>query len=132
MRHDQQGEANVSPSHVSEQDVLSVTGESEALDAVFRALADYRRRCACHYLARSDGPMRVEDLAELLAASVREKSRALLTADEVEKTRTELLRMHLPRLAEAGVVKYDGETVTLAGSPGVRVCLGAASSVDFG
>lgn len=122
----------MSPPHVSANDVLPVTSESESLDPIFRALADHRRRCVCHYLARADGPVAVTELAELLAASMSEKARAVLTSEEIEKTRTELVRMHLPKLTEAGIVEHDRDdgVVTLADSPGVRECLDAASNVD--
>lgn len=133
MSQDSQGEASVSPPHVSEEDVLPVDSESESLDAVLRALADHRRRCVCHYLARSDDPIPVADLAELLAASMSEKTRAVLTTAEIEKTRAELTRMHLPKLVESGLVDYDREkgVVEFVGSPGVRACLDAAATVDF-
>ncbi|WP_137284952.1 winged helix-turn-helix domain-containing protein [Halorussus salinisoli] len=122
-----------SPPHVAEEDVLSIDSESESLDSVFRALSDHRRRCLCHYLARNDGPMTVDELAELLAASMSEKTRAVLTTAEIEKTRTELHRMHLPKLTEAGIVEHDGDegVVRLADSPGVTDCLQAASGVDL-
>lgn len=131
MSQERHGE--VSPSHASKQDVLPFASESEALDSVFRALSDHRRRCVCHYLARRDRPVAVDDLAELVAASMSEKSRAVLTAEEVEKTRAELLQMHLPKLSEAGIVEHDSATgeVRLAESPGVTDALDAVADVDF-
>lgn len=134
MSHEQQGETNVSPPNVSEKDVLPINSESESLDSVFRALSDHRRRCVCHYLARTDGPLSVTELAELLAASMSEKTRAVLTSEEIEKTRTELVRMHLPKLTEAGVVEHDRDenVVALADSPGVRECLDGVEDVDLG
>lgn len=124
----------MSPPHVSEKDVLPVNSESESLDAVFRALSDHRRRCVCHYLAKADGPLSVDDLAELVAASMSEKTRAVLTSEEIEKTRGELVQMHLPKLVEAGVVEHDEDeqVVRLADSPGVPDCLEAAEDVDLG
>jgi DNA-binding transcriptional ArsR family regulator len=134
MSQDSQGETSVSPPHVSATDVLPVNSESESLDSIFRALSDHRRRCVCHYLARSDDPVSVADLAELVAASMSEKTRAVLTTEEIEKTRTELVSMHLPKLTEADIVEHDKDegVVRLADSPGVRDCLDAASSVDLG
>ncbi|NHN59724.1 MULTISPECIES: hypothetical protein [Halorussus] len=122
-----------SPPHVSEKDVLPVDSDSESLDVVFRALSDHRRRCLCHYLARSDEPMRVDELAELLAASMTEKTRAVLTSAEIEKTRAEVLQMHLPKLSEAGIVDHDsGEgVVRLVDSPGLVDTLQAAGGVDL-
>lgn len=133
MSQESQGETSVSPPHVSTTDVLPVNSESESLDAILRALADHRRRCVCHYLARSDDPLSVADLAELLAASMSEKTRAVLTSEEIEKTQTELVSMHLPKLTEAGIVVHDTDdgVVRLADSPGVRECLDASSSVDL-
>jgi predicted transcriptional regulator len=133
MSQDSQGEAGVSPPHVSESDVLPVDSQSESLDEILRALSDHRRRCVCHYLARSDDPLSVDELAEFLAASMSEKTRAVLTTEEIEKTRTELVSMHLPKLTEAGIAVHDKDegVVRLADSPGVRECLDAASGVDL-
>jgi DNA-binding transcriptional ArsR family regulator len=132
MSQDQNGES-VSPPNASEKDVLPMDSESESLDAIFRALSDHRRRCVCHYLAQANGRMPVDELAELLAASTTEKSRAVLTSSEIEKARAELHRMHLPKLTEAGVVEHDtGEgIVRLAASPEVTECLRAAADVDL-
>ena len=134
MSFERQEETTVSPPHVSEDDVLPVTSESESLDAVFRALSDHRRRCVCHYLAQADEPLPVDELAELVAASMSEKTRAVLTSEEIEKTKGELVQMHLPKLAEAGVIEHDAEReiVRLADSPGVPDCLDAVEDVDFG
>ncbi|MFC4552094.1 MULTISPECIES: DUF7344 domain-containing protein [Halorussus] len=133
MSHNDKGETDVSPPHVSKQDVLPVESESETLDSVFRALADHRRRCICHYLARRSEPIPVDELAELVAASMSEKTRAVLTSAEIEQTRAELHQMHLPKLQEAGVVEYDADdgVVRLVESPGVTDCLRAAEVVDF-
>jgi predicted transcriptional regulator len=134
MSQDSQGKTEVSPPNVSETNVLSVNSESESLDATLRALSDHRRRCVCHYLVRRDDPVSVAELAELVAASMTEKTRAVLTTEEIEKTRTELVSMHLPKLTEAGIVEHDKDegVVRLVESPGVHECLDAASSVDLG
>ncbi|WP_135853123.1 DUF7344 domain-containing protein [Halorussus salinus] len=128
-----QNRASVSPPNVSETDVLPIDSESESLDAIFRALSDHRRRCVCHYLAERDEPIHVDELAELLAASMTAKTRAVLTSAEIEKTRAELLQMHLPKLTEVGIVAHDADesVVRLTDSPGVTECLRAATSVDL-
>ncbi len=132
MSHNESG--SVSPPHVSAQDVLPVNSESETLDEVFRALADHRRRCVCHYLARREEGLNVAELAELVAASMSEKTRAVLTSAEIEKTKAELQQLHLPNLTEAGIVEHDDEAgvVKLAGSTEVREFLEAAEALDFG
>jgi len=132
MSKEENGET-VSTPHVSEKDVLPVRSESESLDSVFRALSDHRRRCVCHYLAQAEDSLSVDELAELLAASMTEKTRAVLTSAEIEKTRTELHRIHLPKLTEAGIVEHDDEqgVVRLAESPGIADTLQAAASVDL-
>ncbi|WP_276301940.1 DUF7344 domain-containing protein [Halorussus lipolyticus] len=132
MSHDENRETVFIP-HVSEKDVLPVNSESESLDSVFRALSDHRRRYVCHYLLQADDSLRVDALAELLTASMTEKTRAVLTSAEIEKTRTELRRIHLPKLTEAGIVEYDDEreVVRLTESPGVANTLQAAADVDL-
>ena len=134
MSHDESGRTNVSPPHVSAQDVLPVNSESETLDATFRALADHRRRCVCHYLARREEGIGVAELAELLAASMSEKTRAVLTSAEIEKTKAELQQIHLPKLREAGIVAHREETdvVELGDSSDVVALLESAEAVDFG
>lgn len=134
MSHNESGKANVSPPHVSARDVLSINSESETLDAVFRALADHRRRCICHYLVRRKDGIGVGELAELLAASMSEKTRAVLTSAEIEKTKAELQQLHLPKLSEVGIAEYDSESgvVRLSDSASVGGFLEAAETVDFG
>ncbi|MFC7082545.1 DUF7344 domain-containing protein [Halorussus caseinilyticus] len=77
--------------------------------------------------------MTVDELAELLAASMSEKTRAVVTSAEIEKTRAELHRMHLPKLTEAGIVEHDGEKgiVRLSDSTGLVDCLRAAAGVNL-
>jgi hypothetical protein len=110
-----------------------MAGESERLDALLRALSDHRCRWVCHYLSRRDGPASVDELAEQLAASTTEKSRPVLTSAEVEKSRAELLQIHLPKLSSAGVVDHDAEAsrVRLAAGDDVEEFLTAASETDF-
>jgi len=140
MSQDERGEFGDEPetptasSRPADRDVMPADADSRSLDAVFRALADHRRRWVCHHLARRDGAVGIDELAELVAASTTGTARAALTASEVEKTRAELVGLHLPKLSDAGVVNRDraGGAVELAASPVVRGCLRAASTVDFG
>lgn len=77
--------------------------------------------------------MTLDELAELVAASTAEKSPSVLTAKEVEKTRAELQRIHLPKLTEVGIVDYDRDedAVRLADPSGVEHCLRAVADLDL-
>jgi len=139
MNQDERGEFEDEPEtptasgRPTERDPLPVDADSRSLDSVFRALADHRRRWVCHHLARRGEPVGIDELAELVAASTTGTARVALAASEVEKTRAELVGLHLPKLSEAGVVERDRASgaVELAESPAVRACLSAASTVDL-
>lgn len=104
------------------------------LNAAFDLLGSSRRRYVLYYLTDlSDEPaeVAVDVLAEHVAACEAVPGR---DADEetVARVRTALRHVHLPKLADAGVVDYDpGErTVTLRGTAGLDPLLDAARTVD--
>lgn len=75
---------------------------------IFRLLADGRRRDALSYLSRRVGPTDVDELAAWLAAREGDPSH-----DRRERIVADLHHCHLPRLLDAGVVRYDPERRTV-------------------
>lgn len=79
-------------------------------DALFTILSDGRRRYALRYLSQKVGAVSLTDLAEQIA--IWEET---LTQDRFERVLTGLYHVHVPKLEEAGLVRYDArqETVEL-------------------
>lgn len=91
-----------------------------SLDRVFELLSDRRRRYTLYYLNdRDDGVATVGELTDHVAAleSGRESTdegEGLGTESErKERIRTELRHVHLPKLAETGVVEHDQRSDTV-------------------
>ena len=80
---------------------------------IFDLLADDRRRYTLHCLSRHVGAISLGELAELIALEEGDP-----TADRYERILTGLHHVHLPKLVDAGLVRYesDAETVTGAGA----------------
>src|SRR6056297_583241 len=68
------------------------------LDAIFDVLSAERRRHVLYVLYRRSDDVAVEDLADAVASAVGANS-ARVVAD--------LYHVHLPKLAEEGIVEYD-------------------------
>jgi len=94
-----------------------------SLDALFDALADERRRAVLDVLSHQTGPIHVETLARELEAKERGIAESDVPVDEIEQLLMGLYHVHLPRLAEAGLVEYDSDADTVAyeGHPALRV-----------
>ena len=77
---------------------------------VFQLLTDDRRRYALHYLSQKVGAVPLGELAEQIALWEGDPTR-----DRYDRVLTGLSHVHLPRLTDAGVVRYDPvrETVEL-------------------
>ncbi|WP_232686894.1 DUF7344 domain-containing protein [Halobacterium zhouii] len=72
----------------------------------YRLLSAKRRRIVCGVLADADGPVRFERLAEAVAT----REAAPDGREEADDVAVALHHVHLPRLAEVGVIEYDPET----------------------
>ena len=75
---------------------------------VFGLLANTRRRYVLHYLSQTVGAVSFDDLAEQIALWEDDP-----TYDRYERILTGLYHTHLPKLADAGVVRYDVERETV-------------------
>lgn len=89
-----------------------VTNSTQASDfettAILALLANTRRRYALYALSHQIGAMSLGELAEQIA--IYEGDSAY---DQYERIVTSLHHTHLPKLVEAGIVRYDAEQETV-------------------
>lgn len=84
-----------------------------ALDAVYAALGDARRRRIVLALDRLGEPIGVEELAACLADRDARTDPGGATASDRRSVQLSLYHSQLPKLADAGVVEYDPEEGTV-------------------
>ena len=76
-------------------------------DVVFDLLSNPRRRFLLRELQEADGGAELDDLAAALAASENQVPVEELTAKQEKRTYVSLYQTHIPKMAEAGVLRYD-------------------------
>lgn len=78
------------------------------VDDVFDLLSDNRRRLALQYFKQNGETVEIDSLARRVARW--EQSSATVPADiEVEQVRTALVRTHLPKFEDVGLIEYHPE-----------------------
>ncbi len=82
-------------------------------DEVFSLLSNRRRRYALHACEAGQDALDVSELAEKVAAWEYGKDPDALSSDERKRVYTAMKQSHLPAMEDAGVVDYDGRTVSL-------------------
>lgn len=81
---------------------------SLSIDATLALLSNFDRRCILSYLTdQSDGCATVDELVDYLVARKAERSGTRPSHDHVLTT---LHHVHVPKLADAGVVEYDARS----------------------
>jgi DNA-binding transcriptional ArsR family regulator len=88
--------------------------DCDSLDRLFRALADARRRTVLDVLSHQLGPIRTETLARELDAKERDTPESEVPADRVDKILVSLTHVHLPKLADSGLIEYDTDDQMVA------------------
>lgn len=78
----------------------------------FDLLANHRRRYTIKY-CRENGSSTIAELAEHIAALEHDKSVSEITSAERKRVYTSLQQTHLSRLEDAGMIRFDGDTVEL-------------------
>jgi hypothetical protein len=96
----------------TEIDEFSIDEDISAT-TIFDLFSDRRRRYALHYLSGQVGAVELSDLADQVVLWEGD-----LSSDRFERVCTGLYHVHIPRLEDAGVVRYDAtrETVELTGA----------------
>lgn len=74
---------------------------------LFHVLRNERRRATLRYLDGRDGTVRMRDLAEQVAAWEHDTTIARLHSDERQRVSNSLSQSHLPKLGDAGTIRYD-------------------------
>lgn len=91
----------------SPDDVESNGVTERSIDAVFDLLAHDARRAAVACLTSRNRPVALADLAADVADRTSDRPRSERSTEAVSKIQTALHHVHLPKLADAGVVAYD-------------------------
>ncbi|QWC20226.1 hypothetical protein [Halorubrum sp. 2020YC2] len=79
-------------------------------DALFSLLSNPRRRYILQYLNRTGETIRLQALAAEVAAWENETEPEALTNKQQKRLYVSLYQTHIPKLEEAGIVEYDGDT----------------------
>lgn len=90
--------------------------EAPQKDELYNLLSNHRRRYVLHYCKRTDDSATLSELAEQVAAWEHDKSISEITSAERKRVYTSLQQTHLDRMADAGIVEFDGDSVTLTGN----------------
>jgi len=88
---------------------------------LFDALSNRRRRYALEALMGTEG-IELGDLAEQVAAWELEKEIAAVDSTERKRVYTSLQQSHLPRLDDAGLVRFDKRAGFVEPTPGLAEC----------
>lgn len=79
----------------------------------FELLSNHRRRYAWHHCKQVESQVPLGDLAEQVAAWENEKRVAEITSAERKRVYTSLQQTHLPKLDDAGIVRFEDGAVEL-------------------
>jgi hypothetical protein len=92
-------------------------------DAMFSMLRNQRRRDVLRYLKSVEGAVELRELSEQVAAWENGCPTGEVTYKERKRVQTALYQIHLPKLAEWGVVDYDRRAGTVALRDEAKTCL---------
>lgn len=104
MSHVPRDSTGEQPANAPRTDGAGRGSRLRSLDEIFELLANQRRRESLYVLVRREGPITVTELGDEVASVVEATP---------ERVATALYHVHLPKLADAGVVEYDVETGTV-------------------
>ena len=86
----------------------SATGSSTLpTEQQYTLFTSEERRVVLSHLERTREPITAEDLARVVAATLANKPIAAITDDERQTVHVELFHLHLPKLADHGLVEHD-------------------------
>ncbi|MDS0477767.1 hypothetical protein [Natrinema sp. 1APR25-10V2] len=102
------------PTRASDSDGVS---SDLSLDDIYHLLQTKRRRDVLRYLRDAEGPVRLRELAEQIAAWEQETTVDNLTSDERQRVYISLYQSHLPKLDNHGIVDYDKDRGRVEATP---------------
>ncbi len=95
------------------------------IDEVFALLQNERRRNVLHYLADREadaGPVAIGELAEQLAAWETGTPVAQLTSDERKRVYVSLYQVHLPKMDDMDVIRFNKPRGTIERGENADIC----------
>ncbi|ELY44541.1 DUF7344 domain-containing protein [Natronorubrum sulfidifaciens] len=99
---EQQGEADSSG-----ESACAAEEPAFSKDEIFHLLQNERRRLVLRYLRDTDGPVRMRDIAEQVAAWEHETTVEALTSTQRQRVYIPLYQSHLSKLDKAGIIDYQ-------------------------
>ena len=84
-----------------------------SLDEIFDILSSERRRYAIYYLHEQNGPVAVEELANIISKWEDDPPTQDSSWDEINKLQIDLIHNQLPKTAEVEFVQYHPEQGTI-------------------
>lgn len=101
------------------------------VDEAFSMLRNGRRRAAIEYLARSgDGTASVTEIARAVAAAEHDVPAEHVTDRQRKCVYVSLLQVHLPALAERGVIERNESTGAVEGAESIGALAGLVDLVE--
>lgn len=96
-----------SSSGAPSEDAADDDPEPLSPDEIFHILQTNRRRDAISYLLDREGPVKMGEIAEHVAAKEHDTTVAELTSSQRQRVYIPLYQSHLPKLDKKGVIEYD-------------------------
>jgi hypothetical protein len=84
-----------------------------SIEEAFEVLSNRRRRYVVHWLLEAGTGTEIRELSRQVAAWENDKPLDRVTAQERRRVYNALQQFHLPKLDEAGVVRYDADRGTI-------------------
>jgi hypothetical protein len=103
-------------SRIENNDISGVDTEI-GLDRVFGVLKNQRRRRILRYLITYDDTVTIGTLAEHIAVLENDTTQTALTSRERKRVYIGLYQNHLPKMDDAGAIKFDKARGTIASGP---------------
>lgn len=92
------------------------------MDVGFHLLQNSRRRAVLRYLLDHDGTVHtIDDVTDQVAAWETETTSAVVPPAARQRVYISLYQIHLPTLADAGVIEYDRAQGTVSATPRVDI-----------
>lgn len=98
----------------TEPDFAALSELDEDTDVLFDALAHHRRRFVLAFLEENPTPVALADLADELATIEHDAPLAEIADEDVTAIRASLYHLHVPKLADVGLVEYDPDSEQVA------------------
>jgi hypothetical protein len=90
--------------------------EEFSREVVFEMLSNQRRRYVIHYLLETDEESELREIARAVAAWENDKRPEAVTSQERRRAYNALQQAHLPKMDDAGLIRFDSSRGTISAS----------------